>query len=121
MDDISQTKRPDDFNIPGLSGSISWGITLIVIGFVLFLHTKFNISMDWLQEWWPLGIMLIGGILVYKAIKDKPDQQAFTGSADNDRIGTAESDVSFGIIYPIDPHFHNSPIAPSDLLLQDSE
>ncbi len=63
---------PDDFEMPGLKGSILGGSVLIGFGAVLLLHTRFGMSLDWVSEWWPAAPILFGAYLVYKAVRDRP-------------------------------------------------
>jgi len=58
---------PQDFQTPGLGGSVAGGVTLALVGFVLLLHTRFDFSLDWVEEWWPVALILFGAYLVYKA------------------------------------------------------
>ena len=52
-------------------GSIAGGVILIAAGFILLLHTRFGVSLDWLEYWWPVAPMLFGAYLVFKAIQEK--------------------------------------------------
>jgi hypothetical protein len=36
------------------------GIALVVIGTFILLDTRFDMDMRWLEEWWPLAIILTG-------------------------------------------------------------
>ena len=62
---------PQDFKAPGIRGSIAGGITLIALGFVLLLHTRFGVSLDWVEEWWPVAPMILGGYLLGRAILER--------------------------------------------------
>jgi hypothetical protein len=62
---------PQDFKSPGIRGSIFGGSTLIVVGLVLLLHTRFNMSLDWIDEWWPAVPMIFGVYLVVRALMDR--------------------------------------------------
>ena len=68
---------PQDFKSPGIRGSIFGGATLIAVGLILLPHTRFQISLDWVDEWWPAAPMIFGVYLVVRAILDrqtpKPD------------------------------------------------
>ncbi len=71
LDGLSSIEMPEDFELPD-KGSVAGGAFLIVIGVLLLMHTKFDMDMDWLQEWWPLGAIALGVWLIYKARKRKP-------------------------------------------------
>jgi len=62
---------PDSFSIPGTNGSLFGGIVLTVVGLLLFLNLKFDVSMVWLEDWWPLALIAGGLWLVVKARREK--------------------------------------------------
>ena len=62
---------PEDFKGPSMGGSIAGGVVLIAAWFILLLHTRFGVSLDWLEYWWPVAPMLFGAYLVFKAIQEK--------------------------------------------------
>ena len=55
----------------GRRGSLLGGLLLILAGFLFFLHTKFDVPMDWLQDWWPVIPIGLGIYLVSMAIKER--------------------------------------------------
>jgi len=57
---------PRDLELPS-RGSVPWGLVLVFLGLVLFLHTRFDWSLSWMEEWWPLLLVYFGGWLIYKA------------------------------------------------------
>jgi hypothetical protein len=67
----SSIELPADFKAPGFRGSIAGGITLIAIGFVLLLHTRFGVSLDWVEQWWPIAPMILGAYLLGRAILER--------------------------------------------------
>lgn len=58
-------------SIPSFGGSIGGGIALIAVGVVLLLNTRFGISLDWIEEWWPAAPILVGAYLLVKAIQER--------------------------------------------------
>jgi len=70
---------PQDFKTPGFRGSIFGGATLIAGGFILLLHTRFGISLDWVEQWWPVAPMIFGAYLLVRAIQER--QAAQTGDS----------------------------------------
>ncbi len=68
-----EIELPDDFQAPGLRGSIVGGTVLMLVGFVVLLNTRFGVSLDWLENWWPVAVIAFGGYLVYKAMQEKSD------------------------------------------------
>jgi TM2 domain-containing membrane protein YozV len=58
---------PQDLQTPGIGGSVVGGVVLAAIGTILLAHTRFDVALDWLEEWWPASLILFGAYLVYKA------------------------------------------------------
>ena len=58
---------------PGAEGSpsLGMGLALIVLGSVLLSYTAFDMSLRWLQEWWPVAPIAIGLTFVGRALFDK--------------------------------------------------
>jgi TM2 domain-containing membrane protein YozV len=61
---------PEDFKMPG-GGSLAGGIALIVLGGLLLLNTHFDVSLEWLEDWWPAGLIIMGAWLAWKAMREK--------------------------------------------------
>ena len=90
---IEEIEMPRDFEWPtmsGVRGSMLGGSVLVFVGLSLFLHTRFDVPLDWIAEWWPLGIALFGAYLVYRAVQDRG---AAGGGSDRDRSDAAASDA----------------------------
>ena len=66
-----EVELPADFKAPSIRGSLFGGVTLMSVGVIFLLNTRFGISMAWLHEWWPAAPILFGGYLVYKAVQEK--------------------------------------------------
>jgi hypothetical protein len=62
---------PSDFEMPRFRGSVFGGLLLIGFGFALLLHTRWDVSLRWVEEWWPVAPILLGGWLIAKAIQDR--------------------------------------------------
>lgn len=62
---------PDVSALPQDRGSIAGGIVLLVLGFLLFVNRMWDVSLEWLEDWWPLGMMILGGYLIWKARREK--------------------------------------------------
>ena len=52
---------PDEFQLPKARGSMFGGVMLIAVGLLFLLDLNFDIPLDWLADWWPLVLVLIGG------------------------------------------------------------
>jgi TM2 domain-containing membrane protein YozV len=66
----SDIEMPSDLRF-GVRGSIGGGLLLIAGGFVLLLNTRFGVSLDWIEEWWPVFPMLLGAYLLAKAVQER--------------------------------------------------
>lgn len=62
---------PENFGAPGLRGTVLGGAVLIVVGLVLLSRTLMGVSLEWLEDWWPVAIVLFGGYLIFKAKSDQ--------------------------------------------------
>jgi hypothetical protein len=62
---------PEDMKLPKGGGSMAGGIALILIGLLLFANTALGMSLDWLEQWWPMGLVLLGAWLVYRNMSEK--------------------------------------------------
>jgi hypothetical protein len=62
---------PEGFALPGMGGSILGGSILVAAGFVVLLHTRWGVRLDWVGEWWPVFPMLFGVYLVVRAVNDR--------------------------------------------------
>ncbi len=67
----SEPDLPSDVALPGLQGSITGGLLLIGVGTLLLLHTKLDMSIKWVVDWWPVVPILIGVGLLAKAIQER--------------------------------------------------
>ena len=79
----SDIELPEDFKSPTIGGSIFGGLALLTVGFLILLNTRFGFSLDWLEEWWPAGIMLFGAYLLVKALKERSEAQKIIPSDDS--------------------------------------
>jgi len=67
---------PEDFKTPGIRGSVFGGIALIVAGFILLLNTRFGVSLDWVEQWWPVAPMIFGVYLLVRALQERRASQS---------------------------------------------
>ena len=68
---LGPVEFPEDMKLPKAQGSLAGGVALIVIGLLLFANTAFGVSLDWLDQWWPMGLVLLGAWLVYRNVAEK--------------------------------------------------
>jgi hypothetical protein len=60
---------PEDFKDPGANGSIIGGGILVLMGTLFFLDLRFGISLEWIEDWWPLALVAVGAYLIMKAVR----------------------------------------------------
>ncbi|MFH2053510.1 MAG: hypothetical protein ABIK96_13680 [bacterium] len=58
---------PDDIALPGARGSVLGGTILAAMGLLIFLDLNFGISLEWLEDWWPLALVGMGVWMILKA------------------------------------------------------
>ena len=56
---------------PARQGSLVGGVGLIILGALLFAHTRFGMSLHWVERWWPAAIILVGAYLIYKSVMEQ--------------------------------------------------
>ena len=71
MEGLKPGELPPDAQMPSPLGSVTSGVILIVIGGLLFLDAKFDISLEWLEDWWPLGLVALGIYLLQKGRRER--------------------------------------------------
>lgn len=62
---------PDDFKMPAMGGSIVGGALLAVFGAVALSNTRFGMSLDWLEYWWPAFPLALGLYLMVRGFRDR--------------------------------------------------
>lgn len=62
---------PDNLGSPGGKGSLFAGVLLIVFGVLSLAHTKFGLSLAWVEDWWPVAVIAVGAVLIYNSIKNR--------------------------------------------------
>ena len=55
----------------GQRGSIAGGTALLAGGILFLLHTWFDVSLEWLRDWWPLLPIGFGVWLLWAGIRDR--------------------------------------------------
>jgi len=44
---------------------------LVIFGLILFGHTMYSLSLDWLEQWWPVAIIGLGAYLIYLSVASR--------------------------------------------------
>ncbi len=66
MRGLASESLPEEFEMPSSVGSVPVGVVLVVIGVLVILDLNFNVSLQWLENWWPLFLVGFGGWLIVK-------------------------------------------------------
>ncbi len=72
MEGGSQTVQPE-FDMPQRGGSIAGGLALIIGGLFLLLHIQLDLSLRWLETWWPIIPVFIGIYLFTKGLRERSE------------------------------------------------
>lgn len=84
VDGVRGIDLPDMNGLPPkLQGSVGGGVALIVVGVLLLSNTLFGFSLDWLENWWPLGLVGLGAWLVVKARQERRDADPPAGGGES--------------------------------------
>ncbi len=78
LDGYPVGELPKDFLLQGNRGSIAGGLLLMFIGFLLFLHIRFDISMDWVIDWWPFLLVGLGFHLLRQGLRSRRQERQQT-------------------------------------------
>jgi TM2 domain-containing membrane protein YozV len=79
---VGDVELPEDWKVPGFPGSIVGGLLIAGFGFVLLMETAWNMSLRWLEEYWPVGVIAFGLYLVWKAIDDRRKREQTAAEID---------------------------------------
>ncbi len=71
---LETPELPDGFGAVSFGSRLTIGIGLIFVGMLALLNLRFNISLVWLEQWWPAGLVLLGLYLVVRAVQDRTAQ-----------------------------------------------
>ncbi|NWG14577.1 MAG: hypothetical protein HXY20_13705 [Acidobacteria bacterium] len=59
---------PEQIQFPSRHGTLAGGIVLILLGGLLFAHTRFGMPLEWVERWWPVAFILAGLYLIYRSV-----------------------------------------------------
>lgn len=68
---VGKVTVPEDLRLPSGGGSLAGGVALVVLGVIIFSNTMYGISLRWLEQWWPLGLVAGGAYLIYSSLRDR--------------------------------------------------
>lgn len=58
---------PDEFPMPKPRGSLFSGVILAGVGVLFMLDLNTDISLDWIADWWPMVLVLIGARMIWQS------------------------------------------------------
>lgn len=65
---------PEGERLPGMRGSLLGGVLLIVVGGIALGYTRFGLPIEWIEDWWPAALILMGAYLLYQSLANKKKQ-----------------------------------------------
>jgi TM2 domain-containing membrane protein YozV len=70
---IALNDFPPEFRMPEKHGhgSLVSGALLILSGLVISSYTVYGYSLEWLEKWWPMALILVGAYLVFQAVMER--------------------------------------------------
>jgi len=66
LDGMDPDHIDPDFEMPSFKGSTPLGVLCVVAGVLILLDLNFGVSLEWLENWWPAGLVIGGLWLVMK-------------------------------------------------------
>lgn len=68
---MESSNLPEDLKPMTFKGRITLGAVMTLGGLLGLLLLRVDISMAWLEMWWPAGFVLLGIYLTLKAVRDR--------------------------------------------------
>ncbi len=68
---MTETPLPAEFRTFEGKGSLAGGAALVLLGLFFFAHTQFGMPLEWLEQWWPIGLVGAGLFLLYQSWEDR--------------------------------------------------
>ena len=62
-----------EFDMPQRGGSMAGGLALILGGSFMLLHLQLDLSLAWLETWWPIIPVFIGIYLFLKGLRERSE------------------------------------------------
>lgn len=81
---MEKIPAPDRLELPSGGGSLAGGALLVVAGLILLSNTMFGVSLQWLEQWWPVGLVAAGGYLIYSSMRDRRSRSTAAPAAEAD-------------------------------------
>lgn len=65
---IGPAVLPEDGGLAKGKGSLFGGVVLIIVGVIAFAHTMYDMPLDWIEDWWPILLVMAGAYLIYQSL-----------------------------------------------------
>lgn len=62
---------PEALSNPKLRGSLPGGVAVMALGALLLANTLFDVSLRWVEDWWPIVVIGFGAFLIYRSVQDR--------------------------------------------------
>jgi len=63
---MTDTPVPAEFKSLTEKGSMVGGAALVLLGIFFLAHTRFGMPLEWLEQWWPMALVIAGLFLLYQ-------------------------------------------------------
>lgn len=67
LDGLDSKSTLPDSEMPQLKGNAPVGVLLVIGGILILLDLNFDVSLAWIESWWPVGLIGLGGWLLFKS------------------------------------------------------
>ena len=59
---------PDALLSQDTGSALIGGLVILLLGMISLAHVSFGLSMAWMERWWPLVLILVGGYQVWRVV-----------------------------------------------------
>ena len=64
-------EEPTQLSAGSTQGNIAFGVFLAVVGAILTINNFYPINFDWIEDWWPMILFVIGVWLIINAVRER--------------------------------------------------
>ena len=74
LDGMTDTPIPAEFKSLTERGSIVGGAVLVLLGIFFLAHTRYGMPLEWLEEWWPMALIIAGLFLLFQSWNSRKEK-----------------------------------------------
>ena len=74
LDGTTDTPIPAEFKPLTEKGSMVGGAALVLLGIFFLAHTRFGMPLEWLEEWWPMALVVAGLFLLIQSWNSRKEK-----------------------------------------------